>query len=228
MNPTALKDMTGLSFGRLTVIRRDGRQNGRPAWLCECECGKTKTIDGKSLRLGCTKSCGCLGMESRRTASITHGQTRTPTYAIWVAMMYRCSNPKAIAFKHYGGRGITPCKKMAAFSGFREIMGDRPEKLSIERVNNAFGYVCGECEECFQNHWPRNVKWATRSEQANNKRNNRVIQFSGKAMSMAMWAREINLSYHTLQRRLGTGWSVERALTVPARKTVTNSSPTTP
>lgn len=143
-------------------------------------------------------------------------------------MMYRCSSPNAIAFKHYGGRGVKPCGKMATFMGFRDIMGDRPKKLSLERVNNELGYVCGECEECLQNHWPRNVKWATMTEQANNKRNNRMLQLAGKTMSMAMWAKETNLRYHTIQRRLSTGWSVERALTVPARKFITNTTPLTP
>lgn len=231
-NPTALKDMNGKTHGRLTVLRREGHLHGRAAWLCKCSCGAIKVVAGKHLRDGIVVSCGCFGREARLASSIKHGQARkrhrTQTYAIWLAMMYRCRNPNALNFRDYGGRGIRPCMNMATFVGFRAIMGDRPVFLSIERLNNDLGYVCGECEECLQNNWPRNVKWATKMEQANNKRSNRMIEFSGKVMSMAMWSKEIGVSYHTLQRRLGSGWSVDRALTVPARKTSSYTTPTAP
>ena len=58
-------DLTGQSFGKLKVIRRDGSINGRAAWLCECECGSFKTYDGQRLRRGLIKSCGCMQGKGR-------------------------------------------------------------------------------------------------------------------------------------------------------------------
>lgn len=56
-----LIDLTGKKFGRLTVIEQNGLDKYNSAlWFCKCECGNTKTINGKSLRIGHTRSCGCL------------------------------------------------------------------------------------------------------------------------------------------------------------------------
>lgn len=58
------EDLTGRRFGRLVVIKGDGRNNkGERLWLCKCDCGNTITTDGRNLRRGDTKSCGCLKME---------------------------------------------------------------------------------------------------------------------------------------------------------------------
>ena len=55
-----VRDLTGQVFGRLTVIKENGRdKNGKVMWLCQCECGKEKTICGESLKNGNTQSCGC-------------------------------------------------------------------------------------------------------------------------------------------------------------------------
>ena len=55
-------DLTGRTFGRLTVIQYDHSKNGA-YWLCRCECGKTKVIKGNSLTRGVTTSCGCKSRE---------------------------------------------------------------------------------------------------------------------------------------------------------------------
>ena len=61
-----INDLTGIRFGRLVVKRQDGRSNkGQVRWLCQCDCGNTKTVDAYSLRSGNTRSCGCLEIENR-------------------------------------------------------------------------------------------------------------------------------------------------------------------
>lgn len=58
-------DLIGQKFGRLTVIAKCNYQiNKGSVWLCQCECGNTKEVSGKSLRAGTCKSCGCLKQES--------------------------------------------------------------------------------------------------------------------------------------------------------------------
>ncbi|MBA7528571.1 hypothetical protein ES705_20758 [subsurface metagenome] len=58
-------DLIGKKFGRLTAIKKVGSTKwGSINWLCKCECGKEKIIDGRHLRDGNTRSCGCLGKET--------------------------------------------------------------------------------------------------------------------------------------------------------------------
>lgn len=56
-------DLSGQKFGRLTVLHKSQKQNGRIYWTCQCECGKIKDICASSLTSGATKSCGCFQRE---------------------------------------------------------------------------------------------------------------------------------------------------------------------
>ena len=57
---TKIIDLMGKKFGRLMVIRRIGSDKyGKPMWLCKCDCGNEKIVQGGCLKRGNTKSCGC-------------------------------------------------------------------------------------------------------------------------------------------------------------------------
>jgi len=114
---------------------------------------------GQNLRTGSAKSCGCLMRESRARRARTHGMVGTPIYYVWDAMIQRCTNPKHPSWANYGGRGITVCERWLKFENFLAGVGKRPrEGLSIDRKNNDGHYE------------PGNVRWATRTEQNNNRR----------------------------------------------------------
>jgi hypothetical protein len=83
-----------------------------------------------------------------------------PEYFIWHGMFRRCYDPRHIDFKNYGARGIKVCERWYSFANFLADMGDRPEGLVLERINNNKGYS------------PKNCKWATWKEQYRNKRSN--------------------------------------------------------
>ena len=101
-------DLTGKTFGRLTVIERvdrpEGSKSKKICWLCECECGNNKVVVGDHLRSGNTRSCGCLLSEVASKTHTKHGHNRssknktTSTYSIWGSMIQRCCNPNS---SHY-------------------------------------------------------------------------------------------------------------------------------
>ena len=66
-------DLTGQPFGRYTVIRECGRKNGHVAWLCRCDCGREKVVDGAFLRNGKIQSCGCLVVDLVTERNTLHG-----------------------------------------------------------------------------------------------------------------------------------------------------------
>jgi hypothetical protein len=153
---------TGNRYGRLVVLGLGPPKPGCKPWLCRCECGTLTIVDGTALRLGNTRSCGCLNLESLRGRA-RHGKARgghSRVYRIWNAMKQRCHNPNQPHFPRYGGRGIAVCDEWRkSFDAFYAHMGDPPSlDHSIDRIDNDLGYQPGNC------------RWATDSEQMKNRR----------------------------------------------------------
>lgn len=131
-------------------------------------------------------------------------QKKTSTYRIWGGMKARCTNPSEPAYKHYGGRGIAVCERWMNFPNFLADMGERPSRMSIDRIDNDGNYEPGNC------------RWATFAEQALNRSNNRLITAFGKTQPMKVWCEEYSIDSSTLERRLDRGvMSAEDAVSRP-------------
>ena len=168
-------DLTGQQFGRLTVLEKapNSLTTRGTRWICKCECGAKKIISGHSMRNGTSKSCGCWNADSRRT----HNATFLPGYHIWVLMRIRCYDKKSVAYKWYGGRGITICERwLDSPNAFIDDMGPRPStKHTVDRIDNNGPYS------------PDNCRWTTNRVQTRNARYNNMVTIDGRTMCCLLY-----------------------------------------
>jgi hypothetical protein len=217
------QDLTGRTFGRLTVIALKGKNpSGNMAWRCQCLCGNVTDATTGNLKSGITRSCGCLKRERflRDCRQTKHGGWDTPEWHTWSGMIQRCHNPNYHHFANYGGRGILVCQRWRdSFEAFLADMGRRPgDKDSIDRIDNDRGYDCGHCEDCQARGATANCRWATAAEQARNTRKSRRITFRGETLTLKEWAIRVGISTPLLHHRLKAGWPIEDALTTAANR----------
>ncbi len=151
-------DLKGHKYNSLKVFSKvNNPKSKRPTWFCFCDCGALTEVRSTSLQIGGTKSCGCLSTEVKTT----HGMSRTRLASIFNSMKYRCYNKKHKSFHHYGGSGVTICKKWLDDPGkfFGWAKSNRySDDLWIDRKDNNKGYS------------PSNCRWVTPLESASNRR----------------------------------------------------------
>lgn len=146
----AFIDRTGERHGRWLIASYAGAQ----MWNCVCDCGTQRARQTRGIVNGTSTSCGC--------TKERHGQTHTRAYGRWALMWQRCINPNHRSYKNYGGRGVAVCERWGSFINFYADMGDAPAGCSLDRVNNDGDYE------------PENCRWATRKEQAQNRRGTKL------------------------------------------------------
>lgn len=156
-------DITGQTFGRWTVLSHVGRssRSRQSLWRCRCDCGVERVVTGPSLRAGKSRSCGCLQRETTAKRQTKHGHdtrsNQSPIYRIWNSMRQRCSNPNVDGYEYYGGRGVKVCERWNSFENFLSDMGERPEGMSLDRIDPDGDYT------------PDNCRWVGFREQVRNR-----------------------------------------------------------
>jgi hypothetical protein len=188
MRPISIQE--GQRFGRLTVSVEIARQGKFRAFRCQCDCGRIKDVRLSHLTMGKILSCGCY----HRDQHTKHGMYGSSVYRRWNAMLQRCENPKAAAFKNYGGRGIKVCERWHDFQNFIADVGMPPKPgLELDRIDNERGYE------------PGNVRWVSEVVQVRNqrKRNGCTSQYRGVSWNSQRrkWQAEIKAAGR--RRRLG-------------------------
>ncbi len=146
--------LQGRRFGRLRVNKLVGKnRSGHMLWRTTCDCGSTVTVTSGNLNNGSTNSCGCL-----RTPSYRYKDgRRSPEYIAFYNAQRRCTVKQWKQYSDYGGRGIKFLFRN--FEEFYRHIGPRPSVFhTLDRIDNDGHYAIG------------NVQWATRKEQAMNRR----------------------------------------------------------
>lgn len=195
------QDLSGMKFGRLTVVSRDNSYYGRGShtyWLCKCDCGNTTKVRTDALKSGSVVSCGCYHSEiSSDIASkinFKHGLSRSRLFRIWKNIQTRCYNQKCPAFSNYGGRGISMCEEwkndFLSFFLWSTNNGYEPG-LEIDRIDNNGPYAPGNC------------RWITRKENCRNRRNNYQVEVNGVVyQSAAEAAEKLNIFSSSLNNQI--------------------------
>lgn len=194
-----------------SVIREKGKKSMA---VCLCACGNKKTTYLAHFNSGAVKSCGCLKKETAfllGRCNEKHGHSspekRSPEYRSWEAMKSRCNNKNDPSYALYGGRGICvdggwDCD----FTMFLADMGARPRGTSIDRID-----VDG-------NYTKENCRWATPKTKQRNKTSNRIVEFDGRAVTLAELCETTGVPYQRLHERIvRRGWSVLDAVSKPLR-----------
>jgi len=208
----------GKRFNRLTVlceVHRDDPNYQRYA-KCKCDCGKITIVNLALLKLGHTKSCGCLHSESAtKQAKLLHVQNTRhgmakkgkvhPLYRVYRNMIDRCYRKKHKQYENYGGRGIKVCKHwLNCFENFRNWALPRwKEGLVLDRIDNDGDYL------------PSNCRFTTYVVSNNNSRNNIYYKFKGEYLTLTEIARKYDVDYILLFSRVNKGWSIHDAITTP-------------
>lgn len=197
-----------MRFGRLVVTKRFSDENRKK---CEvtCDCGMHKSVTRTSLVEKNAVSCGCYNIERITGFNRKHGAYKTLLYGIWQQMRFRCTNPNNESYAGYGGRGIRVCPQWdMSFETFRDDMGPRPSlSHTLDRINNDGNYE------------PGNVRWATASQQARNRKTTRMVKAWGETKSVIEWSEDARckVAFGTLSYRIRLNcMDPEDAITTPA------------
>lgn len=202
------EDLTGQRFGRWFVKERVKSKNGYRAYLCICDCGNTSEVVSSSLRKKDSLSCGCWSKEYKKERYTTHGFARSKNkkelnfYRVWQHIKLRCYDEKCFPYKDYGGRGIVMSDEWK--SSFESFMNDMYSTyipgLTIERINVNGNY----CKE--------NCRWATRSEQAQNRRCSIWIETEQGRMTINQAAKIVGISWLGMYQRVRQKWPKDKLL----------------
>ena len=201
------KEIVPLKNGQV-MVRWWRNEHGRRTVLVRCFCGSERESQWNgALR---SQSCGCLTNDLLRRVRTVHGHSKvdrygSATWKSWKSMLDRCEHPLHNSYPNYGGRGISVCARWHEFRLFLADMGERPDGMQIDRINNEGNYEPGNC------------RWTTAKVNARNRRNTLYLEHEGEKLAAGEWADRLGVPYTTIVKRVRDGWPVCEALTRPPK-----------
>jgi hypothetical protein len=153
----------GKKYGKWTIVKFIDTYKKSQRYETLCECGEKGTHTASDLRAGKSRQCTLCHNRENAENNKTHGMHQTLIYFVWRSMLQRCSNSNAPFYNRYGGRGIKVCERWNKFENFLEDMGERPEGMTIDRINNDGNYE------------PNNCRWVTHKENCNNRGSKKAL-----------------------------------------------------
>lgn len=222
-----MEDITGKTFGRLTAVRlhhkkqrynSKGQKAGfRYMWEFKCSCGNIVIAEKTDVKIGHTNSCGCYNKEVLRNTG-THHDSDSRLYNVWKGIKKRCYDEKSINYQWYGGEGIRVCdewlakdtgymsfKNWAYNNGYKEIIVNNRNILTLDRINNNGDYC------------PENCRWITQKQQRRNTSNNINITINNETKCLQDWADEYGVNRGTANDRYHKGWKFDEILSKDMR-----------
>lgn len=202
---TCIENYIGKRFGILTVAGMDESATHKNSnhWIFRCDCGKEISVAPSRVLSGHHKSCGC----KKGKSSLKHGCNGDEFYPTWYSMMQRCYNPNHHKYESYGARGISVCDEWKDPKAFivwaRDTIGTKKTGYTVDRYDNNADYC------------PENCHWATPTEQARNRRSNRMVTLNGITKPFKAWCDDFGISDAVVRERIKLGWSYEDAFTIP-------------
>jgi len=196
--------MIGKRYGRLTVIKAAAPKGRQQRCHYRCDCGTVGETYISNILRGNSKSCGCLKREvtaqRNRDTKKTHGKTGSPEHGSWGCMWHRVrhADPSHPLLRYYVG--VTVCKEWESFERFLADMGPRPKGGTLDRIDSSKGY----CKE--------NCRWATKKQQAENRKSTIVVDYFGEETSLAEACRRLEIPYGTVRMRIRRGRTPLQAL----------------
>jgi len=201
----------GTRFGYWTVIGEPVREE----WMrgvslkVRCDCGSERYL---MPRLLVTRSSNCCAKcavtwankEGKRTPYKKHGMYTSSTYISWQSMRRRCAYPDSNGYESYGGRGIQVCSRWEeSFESFLADMGERPEGMTLDRIDVDGDYCADNC------------RWSSAKDQARNKSNTRRYMYKGEDLRLDELADRSPVTQRVISDRIYNGWAVCDAVERP-------------
>ena len=152
-------------------------------------------------------------MEEIRSGKRPSPECLSVEYTTWMGIIQRCYNPKNCNYRYYGARGISVCDRwLASYRNFLSDMGRKPSPdLQLDRIDNAMGYG------------PSNCRWVTSVVNNRNTRSVRFVEWEGKKWTLPDLCDSLGLDRSMVRHRLGYGWSIDEAISVPKGKYIRRS-----
>jgi len=191
-------------FNSLFVVEKTtDKKNGSYLYKCICDCGNITYETSARIKNGSKKSCGCLKNVSIKNLidkTTKHGKCNHRLYKIFIGMKERCHNKNNKSYNKYGGRGISISKDwLVDFMNFYNWSMDNgyEENLTIDRINNNGNYE------------PSNCRWVDMKAQANNRSNNKHIEYEGCKYTYSEFEDKFKINQNYLSENIIKGYSID-------------------